>query len=138
MKKYTDIAWLSGIVDGEGCFQARLISNKSLFFSFRLENTSSKMIDKVKEILSNNKIEFKIYSSLRRHNSTKDIFRVEIGKKLHLLQFCNLIFPYLITKKDECECLITFLLKSCKTKHFICSEEDKLIINQLKLMKKIN
>ncbi|MDQ3750041.1 MAG: hypothetical protein M3367_13680 [Acidobacteriota bacterium] len=81
MVKATDIAWLSGIIDGEGCVYARQILVRGLTFRITIETVSETMIDKVREILNQCNVEYRIEPPIWRELSTRFVHRLKIDKK---------------------------------------------------------
>jgi len=54
----TRIAWLAGIIDGEGCITAKMVSRSAMRFRLTIESVSDAMIGSVKDILSELDVEY--------------------------------------------------------------------------------
>ena len=59
----TEIAWLSGIIDGEGCIYGKQNSIRSVTFRVTVESVSLAMIDKIQHILRQCDVEYRIERS---------------------------------------------------------------------------
>jgi hypothetical protein len=95
----TDLAWLSGIVDGEGCITAKQNSIRSLGFRVTIESVSTVMIDKIRSILHQGSVEHRLEGPIWRELSTRPSFRVRVDKKQAVQRLCDLILPYSVVKK---------------------------------------
>jgi hypothetical protein len=137
MVKATDIAWLSGIIDGEGCIYARQISIRSLTFRITIETVSETMIDKVREILNQSEIEYRIEPPIWRKNSTRFALRLKVDKKQAVHKLCNLILPYSVVKKPELFSIKAYLDKAVKVTYYSATEQDFEILTKLKELKKV-
>ncbi|CAN5181739.1 hypothetical protein BH24ACI2_BH24ACI2_16130 [soil metagenome] len=136
MVKATDIAWLSGIIDGEGCVYARQISIRSLTFRITIETVSETMIDKVREIYTQCEVEYRIEPPIWRSNSTRFAHRLKVDKKQAVHKLCNLILPYSVVKKPELVLIKLYLDKAIGT-YYSATEEDLKILTELKELKRI-
>jgi len=136
MVKATDIAWLSGIIDGEGCVYGRQISIRSLTFRVTIETVSETMIDRVREILNQCDVEYRIEPPIWRENSTRFAHRLKIDKKQAVHKLCILILPYSVVKKPELVLIKNYLDKAVGT-YFSATEEDLTILVKLKELKRV-
>jgi hypothetical protein len=136
MVKATDIAWLSGIIDGEGCVYARQISIRGLTFRITIETVSETMIDKVSEILNQCDVDYRIEPPIWRKNSTRFALRLKVDKKLAVHKLCNLILPYCVVKKSELILIKSYLDKAIGT-YYSATEEDLNVLTKLKELKKV-
>ena len=102
--KKTDIAWLAGILDGEGCIWIHKsppnpkkgeISTK-YYLSVRISMAHKKTIFHIQKILKfGNSIKRR---KLKLHYQTQYAWEVA---SLQALAFLKLIYPYLVTKRKE-------------------------------------
>jgi len=137
MVKATDIAWLSGIIDGEGCVYARQISVRGLTFRITIEAVSETMIDKVREILNQCNVEYRIEPPIWRERSTRFAHRLKVDKKQAVYKLCNLILPYSVVKKSELVLIKSYLDKTVRIIYYSATEEDFKILTELKELKKV-
>lgn len=98
MIKATDLAWLGGIIDGEGCITARQNSIRSLGFRVTVESVSTVMIDKVRNILHQCDVEYRMEGPMWRERSTRPAHRIKVDKKQDVQRLCDLILPYSVVK----------------------------------------
>jgi hypothetical protein len=120
--KEIDYAWLSGIVDGEGCITIFRRTNKSSngntiispAASATITNTNCLMLEKCIKIFDDVGIK---YSYLNPRNSnTRKVMRVQIRNYDSLKKFVSIMKPYLVAKKKQLEILEEFLLEAEKSR----------------------
>ena len=136
MIEATDLAWLSGIIDGEGCITAHQNSIRSLGFRVTIESVSTVMIDKVRSILHQCSVEHRIEGPIWRELSTRPSFRVRVDKKQAVQHLCDLILPYSVVKKAEIVLIKSYLDKAIKV-YYSATEEDLKILVKLRELKKV-
>ena len=111
--KPTDLAYMAGIVDGEGCFYIGLIPKKAgdgyVTAHYRgllkIDNTDYVLIDWLNIVFNGTN------SAATRTTSSKEFTRkvfswIATGDRL--LDLCEQILPYLTIKKRQCEIIIKF------------------------------
>lgn len=109
------IAWLAGIVDGEGTItitRQKREDYKKHPYSYRPEihitNTSLLMLEEVLRIFRETiSKETKIFSSSNRNPRT--VYRVRIQDRKSCLELTKLLLPHLIAKKSQAKLLQDFL-----------------------------
>lgn len=105
------ICWIAGIWDGEGSFSIVRQNTKNTNKPFGLnpkitmENTSAEMIDECCKILDGSKIFFYITERKIRSGNHKQAYVLQICRIDMIVKFCNLLIPYLITKKAQASLL---------------------------------
>jgi hypothetical protein len=111
--KPTDLAYMAGIVDGEGCFYLGKIPKKQgdgyITEHFRgilkIDNTDIKLINWLNNIFSGTNSAFTRSTSSRKYE--REVFSwIATGDRL--LDLCEQILPYLVIKKEHCENMIKF------------------------------
>jgi len=132
----TDIAWLSGIIDGEGCVTAQQNSVRSLTFRVTIESVSAVMIDRVRDILHQCGVEYRMEGPLWRERSTRFSRRVRVDKKQAVQRLCDLVLPYSVVKKAELVLIKSYLDKAVGT-YYSATEEDLEILAKLRELKKV-
>src|SRR5215213_4505202 len=133
----TDIAWLSGIIDGEGCVYARQISIRGLTFRITIETVSEVMIDRVQEILNQCNVEYRIEHPVWRERSTRFAHWLKVDRKQAVYKLCKLILPYSVVKKPELVLIKSYLDKAIGVVYYSASEEDLYILTELKELKRV-
>jgi hypothetical protein len=130
-----EVAWLAGIIDGEGCITAKMPSQSAVAFRLTIESVSTAMIEKVKHILSNLDISYVANGPIWRVNSTRPSFRIYIQRKDALLRLCDHIVPYSVVKQSELELVKAYLDKAAGC-YYSATEEDLLILEKLRELKR--
>ena len=136
MTTATDIAWLSGIIDGEGCITGRQNSIRSLGFRITIESVSVAMINRIRDILRQCCIQYRIEGPMLRERSTRPSYRVRIDTKHAVWQLCNLILPYSVVKKPELILIKSYLDRAVGI-YYSAMEEDLNILLKLRELKKV-
>jgi len=143
MVRDVDIAWLAGIVDGEGSFSSRFVPNRrfGIINHFILCNTNMDMMRRVEWILNNLGIDFilmpgrhKAKAGEKLHYKLQD--RLEVLKKDHLLVFAKVMLPYLIAKRAEAEVLIHFLEVKCQVAAYQHKPSDGIVVMAMRSLKR--
>ena len=100
------LAWLAGIVDGEGAVYVA----RSGFLKAKIEitNTNLLMIKEIKRILRKNKIDYYEYDRMVRNRKLEK--RIYIHTQNSVLLLSKLLLPYMIAKKIQ----ILLLIKFCE------------------------
>jgi hypothetical protein len=111
--KDTDLAYLAGIIDGEGCFFISKVPKKegdgyvSEHYRglLKIDNTEKILLEWLDEVFSGTRSAATRTTSSRRFE--REVFSwVATGDRL--LDLCEQILPYLTIKKKHCENMIKF------------------------------
>lgn len=111
--KPTDLAYLAGIIDGEGCFWIGIISkketsgyvNEHFRGVLKIDNTDRKLVDWLDTVFSGTSSARSRTTSSRKYE--REVFTwVATGDRL--LDLCEQVLPYLVIKKEHCENMIKF------------------------------
>ncbi len=94
------------------------------------------MIDKVRDILNQCGVDYRIEPPIWRKNSTRFAHRLKIDKKQAVYKLSNLILPYSVVKKPELVLIKSYLDKAIGT-YYSATEEDLNILTELKELKKV-
>lgn len=143
----TDIAWLAGIVDGEGCFSVkRPIKRKSgrragAKTGYQLWlvicNTSKAMVDRVVAILATAGVR---HQPVRRvwkgKKATRWQFWIHVARKHDLLRITEILPPHLTAKKTEAEIVHWFLSRSCQVRWYRTSPVEATVLDTMRLIKR--
>jgi hypothetical protein len=132
-----DVAWLAGIIDGEGCITAKRCSERALNFRVTVETVSETMIARVRDILHQLGVEYRLEGPLWREKSTRPSIRVKVDKKHSVLRLCDLILPYSVVKKPELVLIKIYLDKAAGRIYYSATEEDLQILSTLRELKKV-
>jgi len=109
----TELAWLAGIIDGEGCIVAYW-KNQSKNGTYRLEvgvsiiNTDVLMIKEISRICAKNRIGF-AYALNNPKPPRRKAMQIVIHGQGRTKKLLNAVMPYLITKKEQAEILLDLI-----------------------------
>jgi hypothetical protein len=120
ISREVDLAWLAGIIDGEGNIHYPIQTKKSGqngdvndYFcpKLRITNTDVRMIRKISEIyVAENLTFFYALNSVKRYKGKKDTWKdqleITVGSQSGIKKILNLVLPYLVNKKRMAELLI--------------------------------
>jgi len=98
-----DLAYIAGILDGEGCVQVRLLKRKnSKWYRIKTEITFSNTCKELIDWLSK-KLNLKVYE--RKHINPKwnTCYYVKVGNMYECLLLLKALLPYLIVKRRQVE-----------------------------------
>lgn len=143
----SDIAWLAGIVDGEGCFTVkRPIKRKSgkrqgNVTSYQLWmvicNTSRAMIDRVARVLAKAGVQ---HQPVRRvwkgKKATRWQFWIHVARKHDLLRLTEILLPHLTAKRDEAEIVIWYLKRACLDQQHRTTPVEMAVLDSMSKIKR--
>jgi intein/homing endonuclease len=114
MSSEANLAYLAGIVDGEGCiYICKNKSNSEYTKRIVISNTNLELINKIKSMLEIEGIKSKIYRSgnnaRNQHPNWKIGYGIYITDNENILKFMYKIIDYLIAKKKNAEIMIDLL-----------------------------
>ena len=143
----TDIAWLAGIIDGEGCFSVKspIIRKTGRRASQRtsyqvwlvLCNTSKAMVDRAAAILAAAGVQFQpIRKVWKGQKATRWQYWLSVARKHDLLRATLLLVPHLTAKKAEAEIVIWFLKRACAELNHKQTALDALLLDAMSSIKK--
>jgi len=118
ISREADIAWLAGIIDGEGNLQATVQEKpcgqiKRPYFEpkLRITNTDVRMIKKISEIyVREGLVFFYAINHVSRYKNRmptwKDQLEITIGSKNSILKALRIVTPYLVSKRRKAELML--------------------------------
>ena len=121
ISREADLAWLAGIVDGEGNLQATVqekpcgdTTHKYFCPKMRITNTDVRMIKRVAEIyIRENIVFFYALNSVSRYKNKKDTWRnqleITISSQGSVKKALGLILPYLVNKQKYAETMMRLI-----------------------------
>lgn len=141
-----DLAWLAGIVDGEGCFSVKRPIVRQTYqqgkrTSYQLWlvicNTSEPMMRRVKKIYDALGVEVgPIRRAWKGKKATRWQFTLEVARKHTLLMLTQAILPHLTAKRDEALVVEWFLKRACATKSYKPTAFDRLALESMAAIKR--
>lgn len=109
-----ELGWLSGIIDGEGCFTMSPGSRGSYNVGIKLVNTNKLIIEKICEILRKLGIAFHIYDAFRSGNQ-RPAKRIEVNGVMRVEKALKILLPYIMAKYEEAHTLFEYVTKRLAT-----------------------
>ena len=130
------LAYLAGFFDGEGTISIhkhKETTSRGYYFQpfFSVSNTNLEALTFIKNKLGN--IGNLHKTSTRKgelEKGWKPAYRLDIGKRSHLLELLPKIIPYLIIKKKQSELLLQFLLRRDRKKRVLRHKNGRFIKGQ--------
>ena len=121
ISREVDLAWLAGIIDGEGNLQATVQYKwcgpiKRPYFEpkVRITNTDVRMVKKISEIyVSEDIVFFYSINAVSRYKNKKDTWRdqleISVGSKKQIRKLLPLVIPYMVNKRRYAELMLSAL-----------------------------
>lgn len=105
-----ELAWLAGIVDGEGSFTMSYSKNKKAFTpKIAIANTDEKIISKAVTILDTIECFMYVNNKTQGHLGKKPVWYIQIERFKNIRKFLEYMLPYLIGKKAQGELMLRFV-----------------------------
>lgn len=142
MTNQTDIAWLAGIVDGEGCFSVKNPVKRGVGRTCHqvwlvLCNTSRSMVERAAQIVSDLGCQ---RPAIRRvwkgEKATRFQYWMDVVQKSDLLVVTKALLPHLTAKRCEAEVIVWFLTRACSVRAYKRTELDKVVLGCLSAVKR--
>jgi hypothetical protein len=140
--KETDIAWLAGIIDGEGCFSVKNPVRRGTGRTCHqvwlvLCNTSRAMVERAVDIIEDLGCK---RPAIRRvwkgKKATRYQFWVNIAQKDDLLVITEALLPHLTAKRVEAEVIAWFMRRACSAHAYKRTELDRVVLSSLSAVKR--
>lgn len=115
----SELAWLAGIIDGEGCIYAHLTNvgrnlkcpTGTLTFRIEVHTVSGRMVDAMEEIYRRRGIAHHRYPPKMQPLSKRPAHKIQVERKASVLRLAILVLPYLRVKDSEAKAVIEFLTR---------------------------
>lgn len=131
------LAWLAGIIDGEGTIGAYFPKDKEgkikqPVYGIYICNSDIEMVNEVKNIYQ--KMDLKFYFNVKKYKeglfkTSVQMYELKLSRRKEIEHLLKLIIPYLIAKKREAKIIYKFLINN---------STEKLLKNRGNRSKKIN
>ena len=117
--KDTDLAWLAGIIDGEGSILLGSGGKRGQFPGYHglqiratihITNTCANIISKCEEILDQLGVSFHVADKTTASNRTQ-VWRIDIGKMEHTQRLLEAIMPFLVSKIGQAKIVHRFVVR---------------------------
>ena len=136
-----DIAWLAGIIDGEGCIYPHVTNkrqgNHNLCFRVEAQATSIRMIDEIERIYTAMEIRFIRSGPRMQPLSTRPAYKIIVQRGDAVLLLLSTIASFLRVKDLEANAVIGFLNDriNLNVVHSIASRYE--LVDRVRLLKKL-
>ena len=133
------LAWLGGIIDGEGSISLRKKSKKNgkflLYPSVTVVNTDLKIIDELKNIYNTNNFAYWVteWEGTKRWRKR---YQLEVAGVKRLSRFLPILNKYLVGKYEQSELLLQWCLYRLGQKHSPYTEIDLEVHQAIKDLNK--
>lgn len=114
----TDLAWLAGIMEGEGTFsiyhqkrkEKHAGPNGQLRATVSLTNTDVFLIEKAYQVFKDIGVNFHISEYKNKKGSTRPVFDMQTARQENVKLICEALMPYLFgEKKAKAQMLLRFV-----------------------------
>lgn len=138
----TDIAWLAGIIDGEGCFSVKRPVKRGIGRTCHqvwlvLCNTSRQMVERAVDVIED--IGAK-RPAIRRvwkgKKATRYQYWLNVVQKDDLLLVTKTLLPHLTAKRIEAEVVAWFLTRACQARAYRRTKLDIVVLESLSAVKR--
>lgn len=134
----TDIAWLAGVFDGEGCVYVlnsrrrggRVVRSLSL----ALTNTSSALVEKYISILRGGGLSPQVI--LEPSYTKRPAYYVKVARKAEALVLARAILPYATSKRLELLLAVEYLERACATRQHVATQQDIEVLDAITAAKR--
>ncbi len=109
MTEATKLAWLAGLLDGEGSVGAHRCAKGGIVGNVQLAMTCGRTVGVVRDIL----LELGVKAVAHHHQERdpekhRDAFYLRVSRLLDVVTLCEAIIPYAVTKRAHLELLLAF------------------------------
>jgi hypothetical protein len=109
-----DLAWLAGIIDGEGCFSIYSVSRKdadtpSPSANLTITNSNCLLLNRCKEILDAYNIKYLYHDPKNGHQRGRRVMRIRVKNYSSMRTLIELVLPFLVGKADQARVMLEFV-----------------------------
>jgi hypothetical protein len=109
-----DLAWLAGIIDGEGCFSIYSVTRKdadipSPSANLTITNSNRLLLGRCKEILDELNIKYLYHDPKNGHQQGRKVMRIRVKNYSSMQSLIELILPFLVGKAEQARVMLDFV-----------------------------
>jgi hypothetical protein len=110
-----DLAWLAGIIDGEGCFciftnnRGNSAINPSISANLTITNSNCLLLNRCREIFDALEIKYLYHDPKNGHQRGRRVMRVRIKNYSSLQRIIELMLPYFVGKAEQAKLVLEFV-----------------------------
>lgn len=135
-KRLTDVGWLAGILEGEGCFslQRKINGTKlSLTPLVQITNTNLLIIDKAQRIVKDLGLACQVY--VQKQRAARICYRVVVLGMKRVKRFLDVIDPFIECRREQLECLKAYVnLRLSKAPKAPLERDELELLNKLHVL----
>ncbi len=133
----TSLAWLAGIIDGEGCLTLFMKSNlsgngkriKSVTANLTITNTSATIINEARSLLIENGIKFTFVTP--RASTGRPLRRLSVRNYDSILKLLDLVKPYMVGKTEQADLMRRFI-NGARVRKSLSSDERLAYFDEMR------
>jgi hypothetical protein len=138
----THLAWLAGIIDGEGCltiFRKTWKSPEGLkcvsaAADITITNSSAAMLTECRRLLD--ELEVKYRYILPRNSTTRPLRRITVRNYVSMLRLLDAVEPYVIAKREQVVLMREFATRAAARKGFRATDERMSFTTRMSALNK--
>ena len=109
-----DLAWLAGVIDGEGCFsiygvKGKDVDNPSPAAYLSITNSNDLLLQRCRQIFDELNIKYLYHDPKNGHQQGRKVMRIRVKNYSSLRRLIELILPFLIGKADQANVMLEFV-----------------------------
>ncbi|HLM01391.1 MAG TPA: LAGLIDADG family homing endonuclease [Pyrinomonadaceae bacterium] len=109
-----DLAWLAGIIDGEGCFciftnSRKDAINSSISANLSITNSNCLLLNRCREILDALEIKYFYQDPKNGHQRGRRVMRIKIKNYSSLQRIIELTLPFFVGKAEQAKLVLEFV-----------------------------
>jgi len=109
-----DLAWLAGIIDGEGCFSIYSVTRKdaktpSPSANLTITNSNCLLLNHCKELLDKLNIKYLYNDPKNGHQQGRRVMRIRVKNYSSLQRLITLLLPFLVGKTEQAIVMLEFV-----------------------------
>lgn len=137
IRREVDIAWLAGLIEGEGCIISRLYDaserqHRQLFVRVTITNNDARIIRKATEIFSALGIGYFYQLHMRRKQNHNTGIVVTVSGKGRVKKLLDAIMPHLSGKLEQAQAMKSIIERRQEMAH--CYKRGNEICNDREIM----
>ncbi len=112
-----DLAWLAGIIDGEGCFSIYSVTRidavmPSPSANLTITNSNRLLLDRCKKIFDELNIKYLYHDPKNGHQRGRRVMRIRVKNYSSMRKLIELILPFLVGKRDQASVMLEFVSRA--------------------------
>ncbi|HZN10903.1 MAG TPA: hypothetical protein VFC61_04445 [Blastocatellia bacterium] len=109
-----DLAWLAGIIDGEGCFSIYSVTRKdasdpSPSANLTITNSNCLLLGRCREILDDLNIKYLYHDPKNGCQLGRRVMRIRVKNYSSMRRLIEMILPFLVGKADQARVMLDFV-----------------------------